>query len=147
MYLYSDERHCLGVNVRASLHLGELRDDRDLGRTAIDISDQVVVGDESAVLANPEERRQQRESKKARRQFQPLGLTVRLTLLLHNSARSSTDMSVFTIPPPPFIRLVYLVACYGYLLCVVVARPLLLVRKLKLPSILPSSLLSCSTAV
>jgi hypothetical protein len=48
-----------GVNVRASLYPGEFRDDRDLERTDIDISDQVVVGDESAVPAPPEERRPQ----------------------------------------------------------------------------------------
>jgi hypothetical protein len=92
-----------GFNVRASLHLGELRDDRDLERTGIDISDQVVVGDESAVLAHPEARRQERECKKARRQFQPLGLTVHLTLLLHDAARSSTEMTVSTMFPPSFV--------------------------------------------
>jgi hypothetical protein len=74
MYFYSDERHCFRVNVQASLPLGELRDDRDLERTGTDISDQVVVRDESAVLAHPEERQQQRESQKARPQFQPSGV-------------------------------------------------------------------------
>ncbi len=78
MCFYSDERHSCLVNVWALLHLGELRDDQDLERASIDISDQVMVGDESAILAHAEERGGQQEFKKLGANSNPRALTVLL---------------------------------------------------------------------